>query len=176
MLDKLTLLFKKSEFKTPGMRIIKTSLAIIICFMIDYLRGYAYPYNCAITAIICMQQNLPNAKSAAKNRIYGTFFSGIYSISVIYFLTKVLSMELNSFFYFISIGVLVVPLMTLLVNLGLEKSILVATVIYILCCITSLGNKRPIMYMLFRVVDSTLGILVSLFINWLPILNRANRE
>lgn len=175
MLEKFTSLFKRIEFKSPGMRIIKTSLAVILCFILDYFRGYPYPYNSAITSIICMQQNLPNTRLVAKNRILGTLISGIYSVIVIFILTEILSVKLNSLFYFIIIGLLIVPLMTLLVNLNLEKSVLVASVIYILCCITSLGNKTPIMFMIFRVIDSTLGILVSLFINWLPLLNRKNK-
>lgn len=176
MLEKFTSLFKKIEFKSPGMRIIKTSFAVILCFIIDYLRAYPYPYNSAITSIICMQQNLPNTRLVAKNRVLCTLISGVYSVSVIFILTEILSVKLNSLFHFIMIGLLLVPLMTLLVNLNLEKSVLVASVIYILCCITSLGSKTPVMFMIFRVIDSTLGILASLFMNWLPLLNQQKKN
>ena len=121
-----------------------------------------------------MQQNLPNTKATAKNRIVGTLISGFYSVVVIFILTRILSIELNSLIYYIIISLLIMPLMTLLVNLHLEKSVLVASVVYILCCATNRGNQAPIQFMIYRVIDSTLGILVSLLINWLPLLNRSN--
>ena len=91
MLKESTPLSKKMKFKPPGMRIVKTSLAVLFCFVIDYLRGYPYIYNSAVSSIISMQQNLPNTKATAKNRIVGTLISGFYSVVVIFILTRILS-------------------------------------------------------------------------------------
>ena len=68
-----------------GMRMIKTALAVAICFVIYFLRGEeGVPIFSTIAAIICMQSQVENSRQAAFNRIVGTFAGAIFAIIIIY--------------------------------------------------------------------------------------------
>src|SRR5665647_2456384 len=60
-----------------GMRIIKTCIAVYICFLIYLLRGeQGAPFYSAIAAILCMQPYVSNSLKVALNRTLGTFIGG----------------------------------------------------------------------------------------------------
>jgi len=53
---------------SPGMRVIKTCLAITICLIIEYFRGTSMPYHSSIAAIVCMQPTLLSTFKTAVDR------------------------------------------------------------------------------------------------------------
>ena len=68
-----------------GMRMIKTSLAVCICFLIYFLRGEeGVPIFSTIAAIICMQPQVENSREAAFNRIVGTLVGAAFAILIVY--------------------------------------------------------------------------------------------
>ena len=60
-----------------GMRIIKSAVAVFICFLIYLIRGEGLPFYSTIAAIMCMQPGISNTRTASRNRIIGTFVGGI---------------------------------------------------------------------------------------------------
>ena len=57
-----------------GGRIVKTTVAVFLCLMFYYLRGYRgqdMPTEAAITAIICMQPYVRDTGEYAFNRFVG---------------------------------------------------------------------------------------------------------
>ena len=62
-----------------GQRILKTTLAVFLCLLIYALRGFEgqdMPTEAAITAIICMQPYVQEAKTYALNRAVGSDLTG----------------------------------------------------------------------------------------------------
>ena len=76
------MIFKKQTghaegFRLPrlGQRIVKTSVAVFLCLLFYYLRGYSgrdMPTEAAITAIICMQPYVRDTRDYALSRFAGT--------------------------------------------------------------------------------------------------------
>ncbi len=60
-----------------GLRIIKSSAAVFLCFVIYLIRGDGIPFYSAIAAVLCMQPYVSNSRKVAFNRIIGTFIGGI---------------------------------------------------------------------------------------------------
>ena len=59
-----------------GQRIVKTGVAVFLCLLVYYLRGYRgqdMPTEAAITAIICMQPYVRDTRDYALSRFAGTF-------------------------------------------------------------------------------------------------------
>ena len=68
-----------------GMRMIKTSLAVAICFLLYFARGEeGVPVFSTIAAIICMQPYVENSLQAAFNRIIGTLVGAVFALLVLY--------------------------------------------------------------------------------------------
>ncbi len=63
------------HFPRLGQRIVKTSVAVFLCLLFYYLRGYSgrdMPTEAAITAIICMQPYVRDTRDYALSRFAGT--------------------------------------------------------------------------------------------------------
>ena len=69
-----------------GKRILKSSLAVFLCFLIYLLRneeGIVF-YSC-IAAVLCMQQDTSNTQRVAANRVVGTLVGGFCGMLVLLF-------------------------------------------------------------------------------------------
>ena len=74
----------KSRFPRIGMRIIKSAVAVGICFLIYYLRGSrGVPFYSAIAALQCMQSYHKNSRTVAFRRMNGTLIGAFYGLIVI---------------------------------------------------------------------------------------------
>lgn len=77
-----------------GRRILKSSLAVFLCFVIYLLRGQEgiVFYSC-IAAVLCIQQDVTNSKRVAFNRIKGTFLGGFIGMAVLLFEQSFISQD-----------------------------------------------------------------------------------
>lgn len=161
---------------SPGMRIIKTCLAVLLCLIIEYFRMPNSLYDSSIAAVVCLRTTNQDTKRTGIARVIGTLLAGVYSIIVIVLLTSVIGIGPNSLPYYILIALFVLPLMQGLVKLGLPDAVSIATIVYLIVCISTTTIGDALSYVPARVMNTIVGILVSIFINWLPILNKLGRK
>lgn len=160
---------------SPGMRVIKTCLAITICLIIEYFRGTSMPYHSSIAAIVCMQPTLKSTFKTAADRTIGTLIAGLYGYLFITFFYQQLQVSLNSLSYFVLIGVMTLPLMMLIIGIKKQGGLAITVVVFLIVVINA-GATNPLNYTIERVVGTLIGIGVALFINWLPILNKIGKR
>ncbi|MFN1805683.1 aromatic acid exporter family protein [Clostridioides difficile] len=67
----------KSKPVKVGLRTIKTVLSAFLCFLIDSLRASSVPFYAVIASILCIQPDMENSLSVAKNRELSTIIGGI---------------------------------------------------------------------------------------------------
>lgn len=156
---------------SPGMRIIKTVLAVMLCLIFDYFRGSATPHNAAIAAVVCLQPSLQATAVSAKNRTMGTLIAGLYAYLFLLLFTVKLGLEHDSIVYPILVALGLLPLMLLILRLGFKTGFAITSIVYLLICMGSAQNS-PLAYTLNRVLDTLVGIAAALLVNWLPFLNR----
>ena len=160
---------------SPGMRVIKTCLAITICLIIEYFRGTSMPYHSSIAAIVCMQPTLKSTFTTAVDRTIGTLIAGLYGYLFITLFHQQLQLGFNSLNYFILIGLLTLPLMMLMIAIKKQGGLAITVVVFLVVVINA-GETDPLNYTVERVVGTLIGIGVALFINWLPILNKIGKR
>lgn len=160
---------------SPGMRVIKTCLAITICLTIEYFRGMSMPYHSSIAAIVCMQPTLKSTFRTASDRTIGTLIAGLYGFLFITLFYQQLQVRLNSLSYFLLIGVMTLPLMMLMIAIKKQGGLAITVVVFLIVVINA-GATNPLSYTIERVVGTLIGIGVALFINWLPILNKIGKR
>lgn len=68
-----------------GMRLIKTAIAVFLCFLVDFFRDGGTPFYSAIAAILCMQPELDSSLKVGKERIIATVIGGIVGIAMLAF-------------------------------------------------------------------------------------------
>ena len=66
-----------------GQRIVKTTVAVFLCLLVYYLRGFRgreIPTEAAITAIICIQPYVRDTRRYAVNRFAGTLIGSFWGL------------------------------------------------------------------------------------------------
>ncbi len=160
---------------SPGMRVIKTCLAITICLIIEYFRDTSMPYHSSIAAIVCMQPTLKSTFKTAVDRTIGTLIAGLYGFLFITLFTQQFHLSLDSLSYFALIGLMTLPLMMLMIMIKKQGGLAITVVVFLIVVINA-GATNPLNYTIERVLGTLIGIGVALFINWLPILNKIGKR
>jgi len=155
---------------SPGMRVIKTVLAIVLCLVIEYWRGSSMPYHACIAAIVCMQPTLKSAFNTAFDRTLGTVIAGIYSYLLAILLINTLAVHPSSLLYSVLIGVLTFPLMAIMLRIKKPGALAITVIVYLVIML-SIFDTDPLLYTIERVSATLIGIVIALFVNWLPPLN-----
>lgn len=156
---------------SPGMRVIKTFLAITLCLIIEFFGDAGMVVNSSIAAIVCMQPTMKSTFKAAGDRTIGTLIAGLYGYLFIVIFSQKLHLHPFSIWYLLLIGLMTLPLMMLMLRIHKPGAVAI-TVIVFLIVVLGTGKDNPLMYTFERVVATLIGIGVALFINWLPFLNK----
>jgi uncharacterized membrane protein YgaE (UPF0421/DUF939 family) len=137
------------------MRNIKTALAVFICILIANIFSLESPFYTAIAAIVTMQNSVKGSFKAGKNRILGTFIGAIIGY----------------------LCAIIAPGNTILCALGIVAVIYICNLFkwneaaamggIVFCAIMlNLGSKSPLFYSFNRLLDTLVGIIVALTINY----------
>ena len=160
---------------SPGMRVIKTFLAVTICLVIEYFGHAGMVLHSSFAAIVCMQPTMKSTFKSAGDRTIGTLIAGLYGYLFFVIFAQRLNMDLMSLPYLLLIGVMTLPLMMLMVRIKKPGAVAITVIVYLIVAISA-GETDPLSYTIERVLATLIGIGAALFINWLPILNKAGEH
>ncbi|WP_426348938.1 FUSC family protein [Alloiococcus sp. CFN-8] len=138
-----------------GLRIYKTALAIFLCVVISNFFGISPFYPC-IAAVISMESTVINSYKAGVNRMQGTFIGAIIGL--------VFSSIRKGNPFLISLGTIII--IAFCNRFKLKKSIVISNTVFIAIMI-NLTSKSPLEYSFFRLLDTLLGIVISVLVNYL---------
>ncbi len=173
-------LFHKEPWRPPhlGQRIVKTTVAVFVCLIIYYLRGYSgssMPTESAITAIICMQPYVKGSRDYALNRFAGTFIGTLWGLL---FLTLLLipglAHRMVLVYGLMSLGVLCTLYSAVL--LGKADSSVQAAIVFLCIVITFPEIETPFLYIGRRILDVFIGTLVAIGVNVFRLPRRKQRD
>lgn len=160
---------------SPGMRVIKTVLAIMVCLMIEYYRGSNMPYHACIATIVCMQPTLKSTLQASLDRTLGTIIAGTYAYLLAILLIGSFGMLPATLHFYLLVGALSFPLMALMIGIKKPGSLAITVIVYLVIMV-SVNATNALPYTIQRVTGTLIGIAVALFINWLPPLNKIGKR
>lgn len=152
-----------ARFPRVGMRMIKTSLAVAICFLLYFARGEeGVPVFSTIAAIICTQPQVENSLKVAINRIIGTLLGAAFALLVLY-LIRFIPWEYRILRYMV-ISFAIIPAMYVTVLLKKTGASALAGIVLLSVCLSN-GGRPPLVDAVNRSVETIIGILVSLGVN-----------
>ncbi len=138
-----------------GLRIYKTALAIFLCVVISNFFGISPFYPC-IAAVISMESTVINSYKAGVNRMQGTIIGAILGL--------IFSTIRKGNPFLISLGTIII--ITFCNKFKLKKAIVISNTVFIAIMI-NLSAKTPLEYSFFRLLDTLLGIVISVLVNYL---------
>ncbi len=166
-IKKGSLYVKERKIVIPkiGMRMIKSAIAVFICFLIHMLRGAeGDPFYSIIATILCMQPQVENSRKVAYNRVVGTLVGAAVG-------TVILAIEQNIIPYqwlivrYIVIAFSIIP--TIYITLLLKKptASYISCVVLMSITIVHSTDASLLDFVYNRVLETIIGILVSLCVN-----------
>ena len=155
----------------PGMRIIKTGLALLIGLLIYGFFPNLDAATIAIAAIVCLQQNIETTWKSSYNRALGTTISGIYAFIFIQIFIYWLGVNTHSLWFLVLVAVAVVVQMQIFVLLKKPGAVSISAIVFLVICFSGYMDE-PLRYTFYRVIDTLIGIGAAVFVDWLPPLNK----
>jgi len=155
----------------PGMRIIKTAIAVFLCLTLDFLRATPYPIQSSVAAVICLQPDIRSSRVIAGNRVIGTFAAGIYSYLFMLLFVEKFRIDPAGYLFYCLVAAGIIPLILIVLMLKRPGSVIITSVVFLIICLTK-GQEDTLIYAIDRVIDTLLGITFALLVNWFPLLNR----
>lgn len=162
----------------PGMRIIKTSLAVALCIFIEYFRNTDGPSSTAIVALFCLQHDLKSTLESSVNRVVGTILAGVFGYGFLLLAFQGFGLSQNSFSYTLLFLLGLIIIMQVLVLIRMPGGAGIAAMTFIIIGFAYRPNQEvsSIVYTLETVVNSLIGIFAALFVDWLPPLNKWGKK
>lgn len=158
-----------------GMRIIKSSLAVAICFLISMFRSEGIVFYSCIAAVLCIQQDVTNSKRVAINRVKGTLLGGLCGMLVLFVEKNCFPMELLMLRYLL-ISFMIIPIIYMSVLLKMTSASYISCVVFMSVTVSHGMDVNPFMFAINRIIDTLLGIFVALALNTFHLHNRRNKD
>lgn len=143
------------KLKKVGLRNIKTAIAVFLCVIISGILKFEYPFYAAIAAIISMQSSVVESFTAGRNRILGTMVGAFIG-----FLCALIQPG-NAFLC--AAGLIAAVYICDLFNWN--KSVTIAGIVCMVIML-NLNGRSPLFYSINRIIDTLLGIIVAIFVNY----------
>ncbi|MBQ9009046.1 MAG: FUSC family protein, partial [Clostridia bacterium] len=162
-----------------GQRIVKTSLAVFICLIIYYLRGYygeTMQTESIITAIICLQPYMRDTQEYSRNRMAGTLIGAGLGLLFLLLLMvfPILSRRPVILYGLMSLGVLISLYACVIVRMPDTASL--AAIVFLCVVVTFPDIESPLRQAAIRLVDVFIGTSVAICINIFRFPRRKNRN
>ncbi|MCY9511529.1 aromatic acid exporter family protein [Paenibacillus larvae] len=137
-----------------GMRNVKTAIAVLLCILILRLFQIESPFYACIAAVITMQNTVEDSYETGINRIIGTLIGAAMGLVFCYLNPQ------DSLLIFV--GMMIVVYAT---NLLEKKGCTSIALIVFLAIMLNITDASPIYYSIMRVIETTLGIIISVLVN-----------
>ena len=154
-----------------GMRLIKTAVAVFLCFLVDFFRDGGTPFYSAIAAILCMQPELGSSLKVGKERIIATIIGGIVGMAMLAFERYAVPIEPVLVRYLV-ISIMVIILMYITVLLKKPSCAYLTCVVFMSIVISHVADANIYVFALNRILDTLIGIFIAIVINAIHIPHR----
>lgn len=156
------------------MRIIKSAISVLLCFIMSILRGpQGIPFYSAIAAILCLQPDLSNSKKVASNRIVGTLIGGVCGMLVLLLERRFIPTNIQLLQYLL-VSICIIPLIYITVLTKQTGAAYITCVVFMSVTISHGADVNPYLFALNRILDTLIGIFVSLGVNAFHIPRKKN--
>lgn len=148
----------------PGLRAVKTALAVFLCLAVEALLGRTNPFYGCIAAVVCMLPTYRQTFHTGLNRMIGTLAGGLFGY---------LLLEASRFlpYYNDGVNLLLVPAVMLgviyLLNvLGIQGAISIGCIVFLgITVYPGRSVDNALLFVVNRMIDTLIGILIAMIVN-----------
>ena len=172
---------RKRKLPAVGQRIVRSTIAVALCFVLYYIRGrQGIPFYSALAVLQCIQPYHSNMKEMAKKRTIGTFIGAFWGMTVIFLLLalqKSFHAEIEESFakyMLISLFTGIVLYSTVLIHC--KKTSYFSCVVFLSITTMHITDSNPILFVGNRVLDTMIGIGLAIIVNSVHLPRQKNND
>lgn len=150
-----------------GLRIIKSAVAVALCFFISFLRGEAgIVFYSQLAALWCIQMYVGNTKENAIQRLIGTIVGAVYGL---FFVLVEKEWQVTGDMYalchglFVTVMIIVVLYTTVVMNK--KQASYFSCVVFLSIVVNHIGDLNPYLFVWNRFLDTVIGIVIGIGVN-----------
>ncbi|MCQ2521596.1 MAG: HAD hydrolase family protein [Lachnospiraceae bacterium] len=170
---------KKRKLPPIGMRIIKSAVGVLLCFLIDIFRnGHGYVFYSQLAVLWCMQEYKKDTLAKARQRILGTIIGAVYGLIVL-LIASGLELKAGIFtsvIWSLIVAVFIVIILYNTVVIKKKEASYFSCVVFLSIVINHLTDANPFLFVWNRVLDTLIGIVVGVTVNSCSLPRKKNRD
>ena len=151
-----------------GQRIVKTAVAVLLCLLFYWLRGYrgqAMPTEAAITAILCMQPYVRDSRDYALSRFAGTLIGAVWGVLFLLPFLAAPALAQRLFLVYLLMGLGVLASLYTAVLLRKPDASGLAAIVFLCIVISFPDIESPLAQMADRLLGVLLGTVIAIAVN-----------
>ncbi|MCL2592288.1 MAG: aromatic acid exporter family protein [Defluviitaleaceae bacterium] len=145
----------------PGHRIIKTAICVVLCLIAYHFLDRDGLMLALTGTIFSMHDSVEKSIESAKFRILGTIVGGLFGAAFISL--RLTSSNFWIFLLFVFLGTIIFFYVCTIA--GIKQASGLGTIVFLIIMIDGGQELSPILFSLDRVIDSMIGIIISVVIN-----------
>lgn len=172
---------KKIKLPGIGMRIVKSALAVGICYLVNLLRNdQGIVFYSQLAALWCIQMYRTNTKKNAIQRTIGTVVGALYGL--IYLLASPLwitgsgEQQVQIIIGDVVISLMIVIVLYTTVLLKKQQASYFSCVVFLSIVVNHVQDINPYMFVFNRFLDTMIGIAVGIMVNDIRLCFHPNRN
>ena len=168
---------RKLNFPPIGMRIVKSAVAILLCYLVSFLRGNSgIVFYSQLAALWCIQVYVENSWKNALQRFIGTIIGALYGL--VYLLIRKWTGSfkvMNEFSDALFISGLIVVILYTTVLIRKKQASYFSCVVFLSIVVNHVTDVNPYLFVWNRFLDTVIGIIIGVGVN-LVSLPREHRK
>ena len=161
-----------------GQRIIKTTIAVLICLFVCYALGYRgaqMPSEACITAIICMQPLVRDTRQYAVSRVIGTMIGSVWGLLLLLLFDAFPLVSKYSLLIYFLMAVGTMLSIYTAVAVGKSDTSGLAAIVFLCIVITFPEIDQPLVQAAQRIVYVFLGTAAAIAVNMFRLPRKKNK-
>ncbi|MDE6784518.1 MAG: HAD hydrolase family protein [Ruminococcus sp.] len=148
-----------------GQRIIKSSAAVLVCYIIYILSGErGIPFYSIIAALQCIQPYTYQSIKIGIQRMTGTLFGALFGLIAILLQLYIFHNYSNLSGYILN-ALFVIPVIYTTVLLDKKNASYISCVVYLSIAVNHMTDSNPFIFVFNRVMETLIGIFVGIAVN-----------
>ncbi len=171
---------KEQKRKLPGigMRIIKSAVAVGLCFFANYLRhGAGILFYTQIAAIWCMQDYIEESRQKALQRAIGTVIGAVFGlIALLILLHFPFETSADAFISAAIITGFIILVLYATVVLDKKQASFFSCVVFLSIVVNHLSDVNPYLFVWNRFLDTMIGLVIGMAVNYFHLPKKRNTD
>ncbi|MGN0396160.1 MAG: aromatic acid exporter family protein, partial [Coprococcus sp.] len=168
----------KIIFPHIGLRIFKSAVAVLCCFLFYYLfRPDGIIFYSQLSALWCIQSQRVNGIQKACQRTIGTVVGCLFGLIVLLIDINFISKNLlGDMIYACLVSLFIVFVLYVTVIINRKDASYFSCVVFLSIVVNHIGDGNPLLFVYDRFIDTMIGIIIAMLVNNLGIPRKKQKD